>query len=135
MGGWFLPILAYIVVLGATGVTTKLALRTIEWQQMVFWLPIVYAVFCIGFLALGGTRFPTGVGSAWAALTAVCAATALILFFYALTKGDVSVVVPVSSAYPVVTLIGSALFLSENITMPKVIGTVLVIAGVVVISR
>jgi transporter family protein len=79
--------------------------------------------------------FPTGAGSAWAALTAVCAAAALILFFYALTKGDVSVVVPVSSAYPVVTLIGSAIFLSESITPPKVIGTALVIAGVIVISR
>jgi transporter family protein len=135
MAGWVLPILAYIVILGATGVTTRLALRTIEWQQMVLWLPIAYVVFSIGFVAFGGVSFPTGAGSAWAALTAVCAAAALILFFYALTKGDVSVVVPVSSAYPVVTLIGSAIFLSESITPPKVIGTALVIAGVIVISR
>ena len=33
-----------------------------------------------------------------------------------------------------IALIGSAIFLAESITVPKVIGTILVIAGVVVIS-
>jgi uncharacterized membrane protein len=42
--------------------------------------------------------------------------------------------VPTTSAYPVIALIGGAIFLSESITLQKLIGTVLVIAGVVVIS-
>jgi len=125
---------AYIVLLGATGVTTKLALRTIDWRQMVLWLPVCYALFCIGFVLANGTRFPLGTGGAWAALTAFCAAAALILFFYALTKGDASVVVPVGSAAPVVTLIGSAIFLSESVSPPRVIGTLLVVAGVFLIG-
>jgi hypothetical protein len=37
MSGWVLPALLYIVFLGAAGVTTKLALRTITWEQMVLW--------------------------------------------------------------------------------------------------
>ena len=135
MAGWVLPMAVYIVLLGATGVTTKLALRTIEWRQLVLWLPICYLIFCVGFVILNGTRFPLGVGGAWAAVTALCATGALILFFYALTQGDASVVVPVGSAAPVVTLVGSALFLSESITMPRVVGTLLVVAGVVLISR
>lgn len=135
MAGWILPMAAYIVLLGATGVTTKLALRTIDWRQMVLWLPICYAVFCIAFVLANGTRFPLGAGGAWAALTAFCAAAALILFFYALTKGDASVVVPVGSAAPVVTLIGSALFLSEAVTLPRVVGTLLVVGGVFLIGR
>jgi uncharacterized membrane protein len=126
---------AYIVVLGATGVTTKLALRTLDWRQLVFWVPICYLAFCVAFAVFSGTRFPVGVGGAWAALTAVCASSALVLFFYALTQGDASVVVPVGSAAPVVTLIGSALFLSEHITVPRVVGTLLVVAGVALISR
>ena len=42
---------------------------------------------------------------------------------------------PATSAYPVVTVIGSALFLSEKITLVRGIGTALVIAGVVLLSR
>ena len=75
-----------------------------------------------------------GTGGGWAIVTAFAAAAGLICFFYALSKGDASVVVPTTSAYPVIALAGGAIFLSESITVPKVIGTALVIAGVVVIS-
>jgi uncharacterized membrane protein len=135
MAGWVLPMAAYIVVLGASGVTTKLALRTLEWRQLVLWVPLFYLVISVGFVVLNGTRFPLGVGGAWAAVTALCASAALILFFYALTQGDASVIVPVGAAAPVVTLVGSALFLSESITPPRVVGTLLVVAGVALISR
>jgi uncharacterized membrane protein len=135
MAGWVLPMAAYIVVLGASGVTTKLALRTLEWRQLVLWVPLFYLVISVGFVVVNGTRFPLGVGGAWAAVTALCASAALILFFYALTQGDASVIVPVGAAAPVVTLVGSALFLSESITPPRVVGTLLVVAGVVLISR
>jgi len=134
MAGWVLPTLLYVLLLGASGVTTKLALRTISWQQVVFWLPIVYASAVV-VLAATGSRFPVGVGSFWALVTALCAAGALILFFYALTKGDAATVVPVSSAYPVVTLVGARLFLAEPITATRGAGTLLVIGGVVLLSR
>lgn len=135
MAAWVLPTLGYTVMLGAAGVTSALALRTISWEQLVLWVPIAYAVFAIIFVVFRGARFPLGAGGGWAALTAVLAAGSLILLFVALTRGDASQVVPAGSAYPVVTMIGSALFLSESITVPRVIGTLLVVAGVVLISR
>lgn len=135
MGGWVLPTFGYFLLLGVAGVTSKLALRTISWEQLVLWVPVAYIVCSIVLLATRGARFPLGVGGAWAAVTGFCAAVSLILLFFALTKGDASQVVPAGSAYPVVTLIGSALFLSESITVPRVAGTVLVVAGVVLISR
>ena len=134
MSGWIPPTLAYIVLLGAAGVTAKLALRTITWQQLVLWVPLLYLAYSAIFVATG-TRFPLGVGGAWAAATAFGASTALVLFFYALTKGPASQVTPASSAYPVVTVIGSALFLSEKLTLIRGIGTALVVAGVVLLSK
>jgi uncharacterized membrane protein len=113
MAGWIPPTIGYILTLGASGVTAKLALRTITWEQLVLWVPLAYVVFSIGLVAVKGTSFPLGVGGGWAAATAVCVASAAILFFYALTKGDASQVAPATSVYPVVTVIGSALFLSE----------------------
>ena len=135
MAPWILPTFGYAFLLGAAGVTSKLALRTISWEQLVLWVPVAYIAFSIALAAGRGAKFPVGVGGARAAVTAVCAAASLILLFFALTKGDASLIVPAGSAYPVVTLIGSALFLGESITTPRIIGTVLVVAGVVMISR
>jgi len=134
MSAWVLPAGLYILFLGVSGVTTKLALRTISWEQLVLWVPIVYICICTVLLATG-TRFALGAGGAWAALTAVCVAAALVLFFIALTHGDAATVVPVTSVYPVITLIGAALFLSEKITLVRGLGTALVVAGVVLLSR
>ena len=133
--GWIPPTLAYIVLLGAAGVTAKLALRTISWQQLVLWVPLLYIMFAVAFVVGYGTKFPLGVGGAWAAATAFCASSALVLFLYALTKGPASQVTPASSAYPIVTVIGSALFLSEKVTLIRGVGTALVVAGVVLLSR
>jgi transporter family protein len=135
MASWMVPTLAYVVLVGAAGVTTKLALRTISWEQLILWVPIVYIVIAAVLITTRGTRLPVGVGGAWAAVTAICMALALVVLFYALTQGEASRVVPASSAYPAVTLIGAALFLGETITVPRIIGTVLVVAGVVLISR
>jgi transporter family protein len=134
MAGWVVPTLLYVLFLGASGVTTKLALRTITWEQMVLWVPIAYVCVSVVLLATG-TRFPLGGGGGWAAVTAVLVAAALILFFIALTHGDAATVVPISSVYPVVTLIGAALFLSEKITLARGFGTALVIVGVILLAR
>jgi transporter family protein len=135
MAGWVWPVVAYIILLGATGVTTRYALRTISWEQMVLWVPVAYLPFAIVLMTARGARFPSGIGGFWAAVTAFCAAAALVLFFYALTKGEASTVVPASSAYPLVTLIGAAIFLGEQITIARVIGALLIVSGVIVISR
>jgi uncharacterized membrane protein len=135
MAGWIPPTIGYIVILGAAGVTAKLALRTISWQQLVLWVPVAYVVFSAIFVIFQGSRFPLGAGGAWAAVTAFAASSALILFFYALTKGPASQVTPATSAYPVVTVIGSALFLGEKITLIRGVGTALVVAGVVLLAR
>ena len=135
MAAWVPPTIAYILVLGAAGVTAKLALRTISWEQLVLWVPVAYIIFSAVLMIFRGARFPLGVGGGWAAATAFAASSALILFFYALTKGPASQVTPATSAYPIVTVIGSAAFLSEKLTLVRGLGTALVVAGVVLLSR
>ena len=61
MAGWMLPAIAYAVILGAGGVTAKLALRTITWEQLVLWVPIAYVFFSAIFVIFSGTRLPLGV--------------------------------------------------------------------------
>src|SRR2546425_7365704 len=73
MAGWLPPTIAYILILGAGGVTAKLALRTITWQQLVLWVPVAYIVFSVFLLFVQGTKFPLGVGGGWAVATALAA--------------------------------------------------------------
>ena len=134
MAGWLIPALGYVVLVGIAGITTKVALRTIDWQQVVYWVPVAYVVLSAILWLVYQKPMVLGSGGGWAIVTAFAAAGGLICFFYALSKGDASVVVPTTSAYPVVALAGGAIFLSERITVTRLIGTALVIAGVVVIS-
>ncbi len=60
--------------------------------------------------------------------------TSLFMFFVALSTGEVGKVVPITAAYPVVTLILAALFLSEALTVAKAVGVLVVVGGVVVLT-
>ncbi len=59
------------------------------------------------------------------------------VFFYlkALSGGAASKIVPLSSTYPFVTFAMAVLFLGENITLNKMIGTLLLSGGIYFISK
>jgi len=58
-----------------------------------------------------------------------------LAYYYAVKYGDVSKMVPVISSFPLITVILAILLLSEKLTLTKVIGAILIIAGVVVIKK
>jgi transporter family protein len=132
--GWLVPTLAYVVMVGLLGVTTKLALEDLRWPELVLWTAISYAVIAAGLIAAGRSSLDRNRGAAFAALSGSLAACALIMLFLALDAGEVSRVVPITSAYPVVTLVLAAVILRERITATRVGATVLVVAGVVMLS-
>lgn len=51
-------------------------------------------------------------------------------YYYALKLGETSRIVPIASAFPIITIAAAALFLSEKITLLKGAGAVLVLAGI-----
>lgn len=131
---WLIPTLAYVVTLGALGVTSKLALRSLGWQELVVWAAGAYAVAAVLILTVGHTSLHFEADTWWAALSAVIVVSSLVLLYVALGHGPASKIVPITAAYPAVTLIGAALFLSERISIAKVGGMLLVLAGVVVLT-
>jgi transporter family protein len=131
---WLVPTLVYVFTLGALGVTAKLALRTLPWQQLVVWSAVAYAIVAIGLLALGKGGFEFEANTWWAVLSAAIVVSSLILLYVALGNGEASKIIPITAGYPAVTLVLSAIFLSESISAAKVGGLVLVIGGVVVLT-
>jgi len=65
------------------------------------------------------------------------AATAAALYFYyrALVEGPVSIVVPITSLYQVVTVILSYVFLGENLSPRQLAGLVLAVTAVWLLSE
>jgi len=54
-------------------------------------------------------------------------------YYYALKLGETSKVVPITSAFPLITVIISIIFLSEKLTIYKGSGIILIIAGVLLL--
>lgn len=103
--------------------------------------PVRYAAIS-GLVAAGASLLlivayapPTSAIVMWSLLSGLFWVGALFLFFTALSKGDPSVVVPVSgSAVPVFTLIAATLFLGERLSGGNILGVVVLIMGGMLLS-
>ncbi len=134
MSSWLVPTLGYVFAMGALGITSKLALRGLEWPQLILWGAGGYVV-AAAILAARGSGVELGSGTLWAALSGVCLIVASVLLFVALERGDASMVVPIGSMYPAVTVLLAAVFLAEAVSTVRLVGLGLVLAGVVLLAR
>jgi drug/metabolite transporter (DMT)-like permease len=133
MVAWLAPTLGYVLLVGTFGVFSKLALRSLGWQELLIWTAVVYAVAAAAMLA-SGQGFRWGTDAWWALAGALCLVSAAVLIYQALGHGDASKVFSVSAAYPAVTLLLSVIFFSEQLSAARVGGMLLVIVGVVVLT-
>jgi transporter family protein len=131
---WLVPTLLYVLLVGGLGVTGNLALRTLNWPDLILWTGAGYLVVSVALLAMGQTAIRITAGTAWAMLSGGLAIGGLIMLYLALGSGSAGKVVAISAAYPAVTLVLAALFLAEPLSVGRVIGAALIIAGVAVIS-
>ena len=64
-------------------------------------------------------------------LSGICGGAAgLWTYYHALRLGGASLVVPITATYPLITVLLSWLVLHEALTVPRVIGTALIVMGV-----
>ncbi len=131
---WLVPTVYYLFAVGALGVTGNLALRHLDWPDLILWTGMGYIATAGVLLASGQTSVRFVAGTPWAALSGALAISSLIALYVALGTGEVGKVVSISAAYPIVTLALAAAFLSEGITAGKAIGCLLVVGGVVTIT-
>jgi transporter family protein len=131
---WLVPTLAYVCLLGLLGVTSKLALRTLNWQELILWATIGYMIVSGGLLLSGQTEVRVTTGTSWAIASGVLAIGSLVLLYLALTTGEASKVIPVSASYPAVTLFFAAVVLGESVSLVRWLGCAMVIGGVVLVT-
>ncbi len=98
---------------------------------------VVVFTWAIAFATRGSSSFVSPSGKTWLFLGLSGIATGLswLCYFHALQIGPASRVAPVDKLSVVLVILCSALFLGEALTWPKVLGGLLIFAGVVVVAR
>jgi len=132
---WLPPALGFVLLSGLLGVTIKLALRDVRWPELLTWTAIVYVVLTLVSIPLGNSRLHLGAGAGWGIASGLCAAVGLICSFVALRHTRAVIAVPVMSAYPVVTVLASVIFLREPFSPMRALGVGLVLTGVILLAR
>lgn len=136
MSSWLALSLVSLGLWGLWGVFTKVATQHIGPQG-------AYLLGMLGYLpVLGILLYETGGKVPWHPWGWVAAVAAgmstgfgLFFFFRALNQGAASIVVPLTSLYPVVTVMLSWLFLRESLSPRQLTGLILAVAAVWLLSE
>ena len=128
-----------VLLWGSTPLFEKLALRGGS-PSVVLFLRTAFIAACMGAVVaatgqgrqLARLEWRTILFSLLSGLTG--GVLGLTAYFHALQKGQASLVVPLTATYPMVTVALSVLVLGEPITPVKVLGVVLIVAGVMLLA-
>lgn len=132
---WILPSLGYVALLGVLGITLKYALRSLTWQELLVYTAGAYVIVAAIVLATGtNVGFHGGLNGGMAAISAFLPPAAIVLLFIGLNHGPATRVIPLTTAYPFITLILAAVFLSEDFTWQSVLGSLLIVGGAITLS-
>jgi transporter family protein len=119
-----------IAKLGLAGISGDLGLAVRTCFVFVFVLLFAAAVVPASELASLNAR-----NVAWLALSAVTTAGSWIFYYKAIKLGDVSTVALIDKGSVVIAVLLSFWILHEAVTMPKLIGAGLIVAGLLVMAR
>jgi len=132
-------IITCIACWGAWAVAQRLALRNMTTFSSMITAMYVYSVFAPAmFLYAKSMNVPNELnvrGVLWQTVACVLTTTAVVAFSEASRTVPVHLVVGLTSLYPVVTLVLSAVFLGEPVTLLRAAGILVITLGVVMVSR
>jgi transporter family protein len=73
-------------------------------------------------------------GIAYGVLNGVLATLGMLAFYAAMERGKASIVAPVTALFPIVTIVGSTLFLRERLNVVQCVGVCLALAAMLLFS-
>ncbi|MDD5451921.1 MAG: EamA family transporter [Desulfovibrionales bacterium] len=135
MHNWFSPSIACLILWGIWGFFPKLATnylppRSVFIYQAIGTLIVIFSVLIsIDFRPEINTR-----GIIFSILAGLAAALGTVFFLLALAKGKASVVVTMTALYPLITLLLSAIFLKETLTLKQALGVLFSLAALLLFS-
>ncbi len=137
MPSWIYWSILTIISFGLWGVFSKIAVDSMGWRNatilytlgFVWVAPVLFLLYRPSIHVVGND-----IAIVFALLAGAVSVAAIVGFNIALTTGEAAVVVPLTSLYPLITIVISLLFLHEKLTLTQGIGISLAIVAVILIS-
>jgi len=136
MHTWQMFSLMTLVLWGTWGILGKLSTNQGTSPMLVAMLSSLGALAVVALVQLIA-RLPLHqppLGLTYALLAGAVGGLGAILFFYALRDGKVSVVLPISACYPVLTILMAVLLLKEEVSLVQGLGIAFAVTGVLLLS-
>lgn len=132
---WFLMAIFVALFWGSAGIFAKATTSRLGVQRVALIIAVVEgSMYTVGFLVLR-TPGPISLGDGvLAAASCVIGILGYLCYFESMMEGQVSIVGTISAAYPVLTVVGALLLLSETMTLAQMAGVVAIIGGVIALS-
>ena len=133
---WLIFAILAIVFWGILGVISKLAFDYMDWKQLFILSNIGFLVVSLGFYLYFRPGFSnvSQTGIIFGIVAGIVGAIATLGFYIALSQGKASIIVPLTSLYPVITILLSFLILKEKITILQGVGIALALIAMFLIS-
>ncbi len=135
MKEWILPTAGIFICWGLWGFLPKVTVKYIDPQSAA-----VYSVFgsiLVSIVVFFYSDFrveSNPLGISFAVATGIVGSLGALLFLYAVSRGPVSIIVTLSSLYPVLSIFLAVVFLKEAITIKQLIGIALALVAMALIG-
>ena len=128
--------LTVILFWGVNGFVTKWASERIG-MQVLMWRVIIQ--MAVGFSYLGATGTLSRLqrdryGVLVAILAGIAGSFGMVGYYFLINRYQASRVIPLTSLYPLVTVLLSVVFLREKLTGPQMVGAFLAVCAVVLLG-
>jgi len=133
---WLVFAILSAVFAAATSILAKIGIEGVDSNLATAIRTIVVVAMAWGIVLI--THAETGIGSISAKswmfliLSGLATGASWLCYFYAIKLGDVSKVVPIDKCSLVLTIILAAVFLGEAMTLKTLVGSLLIVAGTLI---
>ena len=123
-----------LLLFGVWGFMAKIATDAAGWRTVFVFSQLPYILLGTGMLVLAGPYALKWTSLRWVLLGGLAGAFGVLFFLIAVDRSSASRVIPITAVYPAVTVLLSWLFLNESLTIKRIGGVVLAIAGVALLA-
>lgn len=135
MKEWALPTLGTFICWGLWSFIPKITTRYIDPKSAIVY-EVIGGIFLslvvLGFMNFRLEMHPKGI--ALAVMAGLVGFVGALCFLYAVSRGPVSIIAPLSALYPILSIILAVFFLGETITIKQGLGIFFALLAVVMVS-
>jgi bacterial/archaeal transporter family protein len=133
---WFFYALTSLLLYGFWGLFSKLATNYISSRTALVYDIIGAVLVGLFFLATNNWEWKGDIrGVVFSILTGVAGTVATLCYFVAVSKGSSSIVMPLTSLYPIITVLLAFFVLKEPITVRHLFGIGLAVIALMIFSQ